>query len=100
MLYTRIYMCTINVHTVTKLVDKISLYAIFSGLDVHVNVQVVNEEGVGLCKEHYGAWYRHVHPFQTKCKTCYKNMTVLSKSRTCAQPDVVLKYLIQSFLVK
>ena len=53
----------------------------------------VNEQGAGLCKEHYGAWYRLIHPFQTKCTTCDKNMTDMSKSRACPQPDIIQKYL-------
>ena len=88
--------CTNNVYKVTKLADKFSICNFFSGQDENVNIQpesVVKEEGVGLCKEHYGAWYRHIHPFQTKCKTCDWNMTDISKSRTCPQPNIIQKYL-------
>lgn len=74
--------------------DSLSLW-----IQVHtnnVNVQLessMHDEGVGLCKEHYGQCYRHFHPFQTKCKTCEKNMAEMSKSRTCPQPKVIQKYL-------
>ena len=34
------------------------------------------------------------HPsLPTKCKTCYKNMTDMSKSHACHQPDIIQKYL-------
>ena len=68
----------------------------FSGQDENVSVQPesgAGGEGVGLCQEHYGAWYRHKHPFQSKCRTCDKNMTDMSKSRACPQPNIIQKYL-------
>ena len=34
-----------------------------------------------------------VQAFQSKCKTCDKNMTDMSKSRACPQPDIIQKYL-------
>ena len=83
-------------YKVTKLVDKISVCNFFSGQDENVSIQPesgAGEEGVGLCQEHYGAWYRHKHPFQSKCRTCDKNMTDISKSRACPQPDIIQKYL-------
>ena len=88
--------CTNNVYKVTKLVDKVSICNFFSGQDENINIQpesAVHEEGVGLCKQHYGTWYRHIHPFLSKCKTCDKNMTDMSKSHACPQPDIIQKYL-------
>ena len=83
-------------YKVTKLVDKTSICNFFSGQE-NVSIQpesaLGEEEGVGLCKEHYGAWYRYKHPFQSKCRTCDKNMTDMSKSRACPQPDIVQKHL-------
>ena len=89
-------LCTNNVYKVTKLVDKISICNFFRGQDENMNIQLesmVNEEGVSLCKEHFGAWYRHIHPSQSKCKTCNKNITDMSKSRACPQPDIIQKCL-------
>ena len=72
---------------------------LFGGLDENVQNEntepesAMDDEGVGLCKEHYGAWYRHAHPFQSKGKTCDNNIIVMSKSRACPQPSVIQKHL-------
>ena len=88
--------CTNNVYRITNLVDKRSVCKFFSEQDENVNIQPessMHEKGVGLCKKHYGTWYRHIHPFHTKCKICEKNITDMSKSRVCPQPQVIQKYL-------
>ena len=35
----------------------------------------------------------HVQAHSSKCKTCDKNMTDMSKSRACPQPHIIQKYL-------
>ena len=88
--------CCETVYRVTKLVDKTTICNFFGGLvenESTESVSAMDGEGLGLCKEHYGVWYRHTHPFQTKCKTCEKNMSDMSKSRACPQPIVIQKYL-------
>ena len=78
--------CSKNVHKVTKLVDKVTVSKFFSAQNENTAPEntepesAMDEEGVGLCKEHYGAWYRHINPFHTKCKTCDKTITDVSKS--------------------
>ena len=73
-------------YEVTKLVDKRNF---FGGLVESENVEpesASDGKGLGLCKEHYGVWYRHTLPFQT---TCDKNMSDKAKSRACPQPNVI-----------
>ena len=85
--------CTNNVHKVTKLVDKVTVSKFFSAQNENTEPESAMDEGAGLCKEHYGAWYRHINPFHTKCKTCDKTITDVSKSRACPEPDLIQKHL-------
>ena len=85
--------CTSNVHKVTKLVDKVTVSKFFNAQNENTEPESATDEGAGLCKEHYGAWYRHINPFHTKCKTCDKTITDVSKSRACPEPDLIQKHL-------
>ena len=51
--------CTNNVYRITKLVDTTSVCKFFSEQDENVPESSMHEEGVGLCKDHYGTWYRY-----------------------------------------
>lgn len=72
------------------MVDRIKLFCEQDENTVY-NATVLEDDKTGLCKEHYGAWYRHKNPHQYKCKTCEKIMTDISKTRACPEPKVITK---------
>ena len=78
--------CSNSVHKVTKLVSKERVCTFF-GIDIE-NAEPINEEGTPLCVEHYGALYRHLNPFNKKCRTCDRSFTDPTKSRKCPEPCI------------
>ena len=76
-----------SVHKVTKLVSKERVCTFF-GIDIE-NAEPINEEGTPLCVEHHGALYRHLNPFNKKCRTCDRSFTDPTKSRKCPEPVLI-----------
>ena len=57
--------CCETVYRVTKLVDKTTICNFLWTSESTESVSAMDGEGLGLCKEHYGVWYRHTHPKQS-----------------------------------
>lgn len=90
--------CTHSAQKVTKLANRSTLSDFFSIQNENIPSQSsqVTDEGVPLCTEHYGEWYRHSNPTHKRCKTCGKNLTDLSKSRPYPQPKLIQKFLVEN----
>ena len=73
--------------------NKVSLCDFFG---VHIENTEPSDEGTALCIEHYGALYRHLNPFNKKCRTCDKTLNDLTKSRKCPEPELIAKFLQQN----
>ena len=85
--------CTHSAQKVTKLTSKSAILRFFTtenteDSDMSQSSDSTNE-GVPLCAEHYGAWYRSSHPSHIKCKTCGKTLIDISKSRPYPQPSLI-----------
>ena len=95
--------CTHSAQKATKLTSKSAILSFFTtenteDSDMSQSSDSTNE-GVPLCAEHYGAWYRSSHPSHIQCKTCGKTLIDISKSRPYPQPLLIYEK-IQIFLVK
>lgn len=77
--------CTNSAQKVTKLANESTLRIFFpidneNIADNACQSSEAQHEGVPLCTEHYGTWYRYTNPSHKWCKTCGKSLTDLSKS--------------------
>ena len=92
--------CMNSAQKVTKLANQATIQQFFSSTSIsQSHTMVKDDDGVPLCTEHYGAWYRNSNPSHKHCKTCGKNLTDLSKSRPYPQPQVIQKFLQENTLI-
>ena len=90
--------CNDIIYKVTRLVDRVTVCNFF-GENKEKNElpidepSLVHDDGTGLCKEHYGAWYRYNNFLQKKCKTCDRIIVDVSKARACPEPQVIKQFL-------
>ena len=81
--------CANTAQKITKLANRSTILQLFS-IENESDTDS-SDEGVPLCTEHYGAWYRHSNPPHKRCKTCGKNLT--DKSRPYPQPKLIQQFL-------
>ena len=79
-----------------KLVNKAGVCDFFGVQIKNTEPTCSDEDGKALCMEHYGALYRHLNPFNKKCRTCDKTLNDLSKSRKCPEPALIQRFLQQN----
>ena len=90
--------CNDIVYKVTRLVDRVTISKFFceheesneSPID---ESSLVHDDGTGLCKEYYGAWYQYNNPHQKKCTTCDKIIANVSKTRACPETQLIRQFL-------
>ena len=75
-----IFGCKNSVYKVMKLVNKAGVCDFFGVQIKNTEPTCSDEDGTALCMEHYGALYRHLNPFNKKCRTCDKTLNDLSKA--------------------
>ena len=91
-----IFGCKNSVCKVMKLVNKAGVCDFFGVQIKNTEPTCSDEDGTALCMEHYGALYRHLNPFNKKCRTCDKTLNDLSKSRKCPEPALIQRFLQQN----
>lgn len=80
--------CIWDAQKVTKLTSKSALLAFFDKENFEDDGEY--SEGVPLCAEYYGEYYRYANPHK-KCQTCGKRLDA-SKGRPYPQPKVIRKF--------